>query len=54
MGTPWTLEVDPLALYPYAEDGWAKSSLGDCIAACVFCLICLLFYITLTLIVPPN
>lgn len=32
LGQPWTIKVDPLALYAYAEeDSWASTSLGDLI-----------------------
>jgi hypothetical protein len=32
LGQPWTIKVDPLALYAYAEEGsWASTSLGDLI-----------------------
>ncbi|KAI1370982.1 hypothetical protein F4677DRAFT_436794 [Hypoxylon crocopeplum] len=30
---PWTVEVNPNQLYTYATDGYAKESLGSCIAA---------------------
>lgn len=33
LGAEWTLsEINPNALYPYAGDGYAKQSLGSCIA----------------------
>ncbi|TQN72687.1 hypothetical protein CSHISOI_02761 [Colletotrichum shisoi] len=33
LGAEWTLsEINPSALYPYAGDGYAKQSLGSCIA----------------------
>ncbi|RSM20603.1 hypothetical protein CDV31_000581 [Fusarium ambrosium] len=32
LGESWTIDIDPKALYPYAEaDSWASTSLGDCI-----------------------
>lgn len=31
-GVPWTIEVNPNALYPYAKEGYAKDSLGSCIS----------------------
>ncbi|KAI1773770.1 hypothetical protein F4818DRAFT_421710 [Hypoxylon cercidicola] len=31
--TPWTVDVNPNQLYPYATDGYAKESLGSCIAS---------------------
>ncbi|KAK7931753.1 hypothetical protein PG985_002465 [Apiospora marii] len=30
---PWTMEVNPNQVYAYATEGYAKESLGDCIAA---------------------
>ncbi|KAI0098424.1 hypothetical protein F4814DRAFT_121591 [Daldinia grandis] len=30
--TPWTVDVNPNQLYAYAEEGYAKESLGSCIA----------------------
>ncbi|KAH6854088.1 hypothetical protein B0I37DRAFT_349453 [Chaetomium sp. MPI-CAGE-AT-0009] len=33
LGTAWTIEVNPLAIWPYHNDGYAKESLGDCIKA---------------------
>ncbi|KAH6952765.1 hypothetical protein DER45DRAFT_647449 [Fusarium avenaceum] len=34
LGQPWTIKVDPLALYAYAEeDSWASTSLGDLIVS---------------------
>lgn len=36
LGQPWTIKVDPLALYAYAEeDSWASTSLGDLIVRSV-------------------
>ncbi|KAJ4124240.1 hypothetical protein NW768_009596 [Fusarium equiseti] len=35
LGQPWTISVDPPALYPYAEDDWAQQCLGDVIARSV-------------------
>jgi len=32
LGEPWTVDVDPLAIYPYAQDDYAKESTGDMIA----------------------
>ena len=29
---PWTVDVNPNQLYAYAADGYAKESLGSCIA----------------------
>jgi hypothetical protein len=32
LGTPWTIDINPLALYPYAEENsWASNSLGNVI-----------------------
>ncbi|KAI0597100.1 hypothetical protein F4775DRAFT_602901 [Biscogniauxia sp. FL1348] len=31
LGTPWTIEVNPNQIYAYAEDGYAKECLGNCI-----------------------
>ncbi|KAI1090540.1 hypothetical protein F5B19DRAFT_503996 [Rostrohypoxylon terebratum] len=33
LGVPWTVDINPNQLYAYAEDGYAKESLGDCIAS---------------------
>jgi len=34
LGVPWTFDVNPLAIYPYAEEGsYGNQSLGDCIFA---------------------
>ncbi|KAF4635047.1 hypothetical protein G7Y89_g3041 [Cudoniella acicularis] len=34
LGVPWTFEVNPLIIYPYAEkDSYGHNSLGDCINA---------------------
>jgi hypothetical protein len=30
---PWTVDVNPNQIYAYAGDGYAKESLGSCIAA---------------------
>ncbi|KAK0657020.1 hypothetical protein B0T16DRAFT_50502 [Cercophora newfieldiana] len=35
LGEPWTIEVNPLAIWPYHNDGYAKESLGSCIKAYV-------------------
>ncbi|KAI1656083.1 hypothetical protein F4813DRAFT_365262 [Daldinia decipiens] len=32
LATPWTVDVNPNQLYAYAEEGYAKESLGSCIA----------------------
>ncbi len=32
LGVPWTIEIDPNAIYPYAKEDYAKNSLGSCIA----------------------
>ncbi|KAI1026786.1 hypothetical protein LB505_000768 [Fusarium chuoi] len=32
LGQPWTINIDPKALYPYAEEGsWGHTSMGDLI-----------------------
>lgn len=34
LGVPWTFEINPLVVYPYAEEGsYGHGSLGDCIHA---------------------
>ncbi|KAH6619406.1 hypothetical protein B0J18DRAFT_243662 [Chaetomium sp. MPI-SDFR-AT-0129] len=33
LGAPWTIELNPLAIWPYHNDGYAKESLGSCIKA---------------------
>lgn len=34
LGTAWTIDINPNAIYPYAEENsYASNSLGDCIAA---------------------
>ncbi|KAK0748392.1 hypothetical protein B0T21DRAFT_344057 [Apiosordaria backusii] len=33
LGTDWTIEADPKAIWPYHNDGYAKESLGSCIKA---------------------
>jgi len=34
LGVAWTFEVNPLAIFPYAEEGsYGHRSLGDCIFA---------------------
>ncbi|KIM94339.1 hypothetical protein OIDMADRAFT_45770 [Oidiodendron maius Zn] len=34
LGTPWKFDINPLAIYPYAEEGsYGHHSLGSCIAA---------------------
>ncbi|KAI0880933.1 uncharacterized protein GGS22DRAFT_192770 [Annulohypoxylon maeteangense] len=30
---PWTIDINPNQLFAYAEEGYAKESLGDCIAS---------------------
>ncbi|OTB00742.1 hypothetical protein M426DRAFT_323989 [Hypoxylon sp. CI-4A] len=30
---PWTIDINPNQLYAYASEGYAKESLGDCIAS---------------------
>ncbi|KAH6650423.1 hypothetical protein F5144DRAFT_44443 [Chaetomium tenue] len=35
LGTAWTIEVNPLAIWPYHNDGYAKESLGACLKAYV-------------------
>ena len=36
LGQPWTINVDPKAIYPYAEEGsWGATSLGDLIVGFV-------------------
>lgn len=35
LGTEWTVEADPKAIWPYHNDGYAKESLGSCIKAYV-------------------
>ncbi|KAJ9149791.1 hypothetical protein NKR23_g4092 [Pleurostoma richardsiae] len=32
LSVPWTIDIDPKAIYPYAKEGYAKESLGKCIA----------------------
>ena len=37
LGTAWNFDINPLAIYPYAEpDSYGHNSLGDCIAEYVF------------------
>ena len=36
LGTPWTIDIAPNAIWPYHNDGYAKESLGSCIKAYVF------------------
>ncbi|KAK3300696.1 uncharacterized protein B0H64DRAFT_21068 [Chaetomium fimeti] len=31
LGAAWTIDVNPLAIWPYHNDGYAKESLGSCI-----------------------
>jgi hypothetical protein len=31
LGTAWTIDINPLAIWPYHNDGYAKESLGNCI-----------------------
>jgi hypothetical protein len=34
LGEAWTFDINPLAIFPYAEEGsYGHSSLGDCIYA---------------------
>ncbi|KXX75697.1 hypothetical protein MMYC01_208296 [Madurella mycetomatis] len=35
MGTEWTIDIDPLAIWPYHNDGYAKESLGNCLKSYV-------------------
>ncbi|KAF4454765.1 hypothetical protein F53441_2843 [Fusarium austroafricanum] len=36
LGQPWTINIDPKALYPYAEEGsWGSTSMGDLIVSYV-------------------
>ncbi len=35
MGVPWAIDISPNAIFPYAKEGWALSSLGSCIARSV-------------------
>ncbi|KAI1458563.1 hypothetical protein F4805DRAFT_118112 [Annulohypoxylon moriforme] len=37
---PWTIDINPNQLFAYAEEGYAKESLGDCIASYVNGAIC--------------
>jgi hypothetical protein len=39
LGTAWTIDVNPLAIWPYHNDGYAKESLGNCIKGYVFVLV---------------
>lgn len=33
LSTAWTIDINPNAIYPYAEENsYGKNSLGDCIA----------------------
>lgn len=32
LGQPWTVDINPLALFPYAKDGYAKESTGSMIS----------------------
>ncbi|KAK3901010.1 hypothetical protein C8A05DRAFT_45252 [Staphylotrichum tortipilum] len=34
-GATWTIDINPLAIWPYHNDGYAKESLGSCIKAYV-------------------
>ena len=34
-GASWTIDINPLAIWPYHNDGYAKDSLGSCIASYV-------------------
>jgi hypothetical protein len=31
LGTEWKIEINPLAIYPYAEDEYPKTRLGTCL-----------------------
>lgn len=31
LGVPWTIDINPLAIFPYAKDDWGKTSLGSII-----------------------
>jgi len=33
LGAAWTIDLNPLAIWPYHNDGYAKDSLGSCIKA---------------------
>lgn len=34
LGVPWTFDINPLIIWPYAEEGsYGHNSLGDCIYA---------------------
>ncbi|KAL2136195.1 hypothetical protein VTI74DRAFT_5073 [Chaetomium olivicolor] len=46
LGTAWTIDVNPNAIWPYHNDGYAKESLGSCIKAYVEGAIYQLKYIT--------
>jgi hypothetical protein len=35
LGAAWTIDINPLVLWPYAVDGYAKERLGTCIKALV-------------------
>ncbi|KXJ89438.1 hypothetical protein Micbo1qcDRAFT_235249 [Microdochium bolleyi] len=35
LAVPWTIDIDPKQVYAYAGDGYAKDSLGACIASYV-------------------
>ena len=35
LGAAWTIDINPLAIWPYHDDGYAKESLGSCIKAYV-------------------
>lgn len=30
LGTSWTIEADPLAIFPYADNAYPKENLGRC------------------------
>ena len=32
LGAEWTFDINPLAIFPYATDDWAKTSLGSVIS----------------------
>ena len=32
MGVSWAIDINPLAIHPYAKDGYAKDRLGSCLA----------------------
>ncbi|KAK1757870.1 hypothetical protein QBC47DRAFT_166326 [Echria macrotheca] len=46
LGTAWTVEVNPNAIWPYHNDGYAKDSLGSCIKGYIDGAIYQLKYLT--------